>query len=76
MLNILGEADGEEGMARAHEVMARAYAVRAPPRPRPAVRLRPSPCPLFSLCMYTDKHGCCLVRSCVQLMSSASTAAC
>ena len=28
MLNILGEADGEEGMARAHEVMARAYAVR------------------------------------------------
>lgn len=28
MLNILGEADGEEGMAHAHEVMARAYAVR------------------------------------------------
>ena len=28
MLNILGETDGEEGMARAHEVMARAYAVR------------------------------------------------
>jgi hypothetical protein len=42
MLNILGEADGEEGMARAHEVMARAYAVRAPARLRPAVRLRSS----------------------------------
>ncbi|KAK9819561.1 hypothetical protein WJX81_003984 [Elliptochloris bilobata] len=27
MLNILGEADGEEGMVRAHEVMAHAYAV-------------------------------------------------
>ena len=27
MLNILGEADGEEGLQRAHEVMARAYAV-------------------------------------------------
>ena len=28
MLNILGEADGDEGLQRAHEVMARAYAVR------------------------------------------------
>lgn len=27
MLNILGEAEGEEGMQRAHEVMARAYQV-------------------------------------------------
>lgn len=27
MLNILGEADGEEGIQRAHEVMARAYQV-------------------------------------------------
>ncbi|CAL8469156.1 g8697 [Coccomyxa elongata] len=27
MLNILGEADGEEGVQRAHEVMARAYQV-------------------------------------------------
>lgn len=27
MLNILGEADGEEGVQRAHETMARAYQV-------------------------------------------------
>ena len=28
MLNILGEAEGEEGLRRAHAVMARAYQVR------------------------------------------------
>lgn len=28
MLNILGEADGDEGLQKAHEVMARAYSVR------------------------------------------------
>ena len=27
MLNILGEADGEEGVQKAHELMSRAYAV-------------------------------------------------
>ena len=27
MLNILGEASGEEGMRRAHQTMARAYKV-------------------------------------------------
>ena len=27
MLNILGEADGDEGLQKAHEVMARAYSV-------------------------------------------------
>ena len=27
MLNILGEADGEEGLQKAHEMMARAYLV-------------------------------------------------
>lgn len=27
LLNILGEADGDEGLQKAHEVMARAYSV-------------------------------------------------